>query len=95
MGHSDITKMEDMKMRLLNWQGKDGIFLEIDGIPKTTMTVILDLVVGFSQDVDKKLKTFVQDEREVVPRHRLQWMNWDFQLGFVSLGPFITIVAVE
>lgn len=40
MGHSDITEMEHMKIRLLNWQGKGGIFLELDGIPKTLMTVI-------------------------------------------------------
>lgn len=58
------------------------------------MTVILDSVVGFSQDVEEKLKTFVQDE-EVVPKHCPQWVNWNFQLGFGSLGPFITIVAVE
>lgn len=37
----------------------------------------------------------VQDEGEEVPSHHPQWMNWDFQLGFVNLGPFMAIAAVE
>ena len=33
MGLSDITEMEQVKFRLLNWQGKDGIFLELVRMP--------------------------------------------------------------
>lgn len=37
----------------------------------------------------------VQDEGEEVPSHHPQWMNSAFQLGFVNLGPFMAVAAVE
>lgn len=45
MGHSDITKIEHVKSRLLTWQGKDEVFLELR-VPRPPRTVILDSVVG-------------------------------------------------
>lgn len=62
MGHSDITKIEPVKT--LNWQGKDGMFLELEGVPKNPRTEILDSVVGSFQEARRENEDLLSRMKE-------------------------------